>query len=86
MKREYFKPYLAVDSFQLDAAIAGACMSGGKIPINQSVEACTLLDESEGTDLTFGGACFENIMYGDGVNPDGSCYQMFIGSDMFLTS
>lgn len=41
MKKNYVKPYLAVESFQLDAAIAAACSSQGFIPINYGENSCT---------------------------------------------
>lgn len=41
MKKEYRKPYLMVESFQLDAAIAATCTSQGFLPINYSENTCT---------------------------------------------
>ena len=39
MKKKYVKPYIAVESFQLNAAIA-SCTSEGGIPINKSENDC----------------------------------------------
>ena len=50
MKKEYRKPYLAVESFQLDAAVASGC--GNAITVNQSIESCAA---SEG--YLFGPGC-----------------------------
>lgn len=41
MKRTYGKPVLAVESFQLDAAVAATCSSQGYIPINYSEDTCS---------------------------------------------
>lgn len=40
MKREYKKPYLLVETFQLNAAIAAACSSDGGIAINYGENSC----------------------------------------------
>lgn len=45
MKREYAKPSLAIESFQLDAAIAGTCAQSGAMLLNLKLESCTLNDE-----------------------------------------
>lgn len=39
MKKKYVKPYIAVESFQLNAAIA-SCTSEGYIPIGRSENNC----------------------------------------------
>ena len=44
MKKTYTKPYIAVESFQLDAAIAASC-SPTKGSLGYSVNTCTLSDE-----------------------------------------
>ncbi len=41
MRRKYEKPYLGLESFQLNAAIALSCSSGGFRPINYGEESCT---------------------------------------------
>lgn len=45
MKKKYIKPYLVVESFQLDAAIAASCSSQGFIPINYGENTCTFEGE-----------------------------------------
>lgn len=89
MKKEYIKPYLAVESFQLDAAIAGACGGANQMQLNHQVHTCTLADETNDYGLIyFGNACGTaggmDIVTPD--NPDGSCYQVFNAADQFLTS
>ena len=80
MKREYMKPYLAVESFQLDAAIAGSCT--GKMVLAHSVDDCTLVDNKGinwGND-NFGASCGIDI-----VAPD-TCYQAMAYSALYLES
>lgn len=90
MKKEYIKPYLAVESFQLDAAIAGACGSDNMMALNHSVNDCTLMDgQGENYNIDyFGAACGlaggVDIVTPD--NPDGACYMVFNAADQFLTS
>lgn len=61
MKKTYTKPYLAVESFQLDAAIATSCSSQGKAVLTQAVESCTF--ESIDPRITqFGGPCTTNVI------------------------
>lgn len=90
MKREYIKPYLAVESFQLDAAIAGACSGENMMALNHDVNDCTLMDD-RGTNyglIYFGAACGSaggmDVVTPD--NADGACYQVFNASEQFLTS
>lgn len=40
MKKTYVKPYIAVESFQLDAAIAVACSAQGYLPIGYGENSC----------------------------------------------
>lgn len=40
MKREYKKPYLLVESFQLNAAVAGSCAAQHGITINYGENSC----------------------------------------------
>lgn len=42
MKKIYSKPYLAVESFQLDAAIAASCSSQDYVPIGYGENNCGL--------------------------------------------
>ena len=41
MKKEYNKPYIGVESFQLNAAIADACSTMGSRPINHGETTCS---------------------------------------------
>ena len=80
MKKEYVKPYLAFESFQLVAALAGSC----GMPLNQSAQACSNPDYAP----LFGNNvdCGENVFTPD-YNEDGLCYQIFEGqTGGFLTS
>ena len=45
MKREYRKPYLAMESFQLNAAIAASCSSDNKQPIHYGENTCIVGDD-----------------------------------------
>ena len=40
MKKNYVKPTLVIESFQLDAAIAASCSSQDFIPINYGENSC----------------------------------------------
>ena len=61
MKKAYTKPYLAVESFQLDAAIANSCSSEGKLAINSGVNDCTF--RAIDPNITqFGPACSIDIV------------------------
>lgn len=78
MKREYKKPYLLVETFQLDAAIASSCSSNGATAINHDMQTCTAVEEAPGLGY-FGPACL--AAGGDDVNKlnggdsnDGFCY------------
>ncbi len=90
--KKYTKPYLLVESFQLDAAIAaGSCSEKagqdgkGGIAINYGVNSCVYKDD--GGDLWFGNNCGAagNVM---DQTPGDFCYQImtvdvsswFIGS------
>ena len=44
MKKTYTKPYIAMESFQLDAAIAASCTSDDKQSLGYAVNTCTLSD------------------------------------------
>lgn len=76
MKKAYVKPYLAVESFQLDAAIASSCSSEGKLALGYTMNSCTL-DDSKGTYNPnfgyFGHSCRSDVeVVGDGN--DTICY------------
>jgi len=40
-KKKYTKPYIVMESFQLNAAIAASCSSQNFIPINYGENTCT---------------------------------------------
>ena len=46
MKKIYKKPYLGVESFQLNAAVAAACSSDGRRPINHRSTTCSFPEKS----------------------------------------
>lgn len=41
MKKQYNKPYIGLESFQLNAAIADACSTMGNTPINHEEDVCS---------------------------------------------
>lgn len=47
MKKKYVKPYIAVESFQLNAAIAAACSTEGYIKINYGENSCGFGDSAD---------------------------------------
>lgn len=72
MKREYRKPYLLVESFQLDAAIAAACSEDGKMPINYGLDTCRATEEDPG--MTYiGNMCIHDVKV-EGDGNDLICY------------
>ena len=84
MKKTYVKPYIAVESFQLDAAIAASCSNDGKEPVGHTVNQCK--HESG----YFGDAC-DPFDLTDFTGPDGNdqvCYHGPIPgvADAFLAS
>lgn len=85
MKKDYIKPYLAVESFQLDAAIAGTCTGDGKMPMNHYPDSCNLEDFGE---EVFGSQCGDNVVANPGDQSDAICYQAFQANikDLFMTS
>lgn len=90
MKKTYTKPYLATESFQLDAAIAASCSSEGKGALGYSMDTCTL-DDDKGLyqpDMGyFGNACRHDVRV-EGDGNDLICYHGPLGSanSMFMNS
>jgi hypothetical protein len=83
MKKDYKKPYLLVESFQLDAAIAASCSSEKKMPLHYGLDSCTLLEEMPGLGY-FGNLCRHDVKV-DG--DDYICYHGPIPADaMFMNS
>lgn len=77
MKKQYVKPYLALESFQLVAAVAGACKdNNAQVVLGHSLETCKPEDE-----LLFGGACGDYDMTETGI-----CYQFFADPTQFAAS
>lgn len=75
MKKEYKKPILAVESFQLNAAIAGSCSNG--IPINHYEDNCGHGTATEpGFTWEFFGDlhCVTDVTLSGGDGNDGVCY------------
>lgn len=72
MKKKYVKPYIVIESFQLNAAVAASCSSEGKIPINYGEGTCNDMDEA-GTGY-FGQACETNVTVSGGDDNDEFCY------------
>lgn len=77
MKREYEKPYLAVESFQLNAAVAASCSSQGRQPINYYENNCKVGDDPGEPAIEYlGNACELDIIGGvGGDDNDSLCYQ-----------
>ena len=90
MKKNYSKPYLAVESFQLDAAIASSCSENGKVSLGHGMDTCTTFEEAPGLGY-FGLACANGGGHDVINNPgsdgnDGFCYHGPIYQDMFMNS
>lgn len=88
MKKEYVKPFLAVESFQLDAAIAASCSQLNRVTLGYTENTCTLVEEMPDLGY-FGAACAKEpsgvdvtLNPGSDVN-DGFCYH---GPIMDLTT
>ena len=76
MKKTYTKPYVIVESFQLDAAIASSCTSEGKTPLHFSEHTCTSFEEAPNL-LYFGAACADggyNVFDIPAEGNNGFCY------------
>ena len=76
MKKEYVKPYLALESFQLVAALAGSCSDSGYSTLNSSIDSCILSD-----DTLFGASCEDSVH----EYPE-LCYQGPVNGGLYLTS
>lgn len=77
MKRKYVKPFLAVESFQLDAAVAGACADAGRTPLNFQIEVCQLANGY------FSDNCEDSGL--DVYNEKDICYHAY-AHEMYITS
>ena len=72
MKKTYTKPYIAVESFQLDAAIAASCSSENKLALHYSMNTCTAAEEAPGLNY-FGNLCIHDVQV-EGDGNDLICY------------
>lgn len=72
MKKEYTKPFIIVESFQLNAAVAASCSSDNKIAINYGENTCDDLEETGAS--YFGAACSTDVTTYGGDNNDTFCY------------
>ena len=72
MKKEYKTPYLIMESFQLDAAVATSCSGAGRVALNHDINSCDL--DSIGIEY-FGSACDMDIVNNPGGDDDDTfCY------------
>lgn len=76
MKRNYNKPYLVMESFQLNAAIATSCSGEGKQPIHYGENTCTVGDDPGEQAVEYLGNACELDIVGDvgGDANDTVCY------------
>lgn len=72
MKKSYNKPYLAVEFFQLDAAIAAACSTNNLLAIHHGLDTCTAVEEAPGLNY-FGDMCMHDVKV-EGDGNDEICY------------
>lgn len=83
MKREYKKPVLAVESFQLDASVAASCSSQGYVPIGYSENTCTF-DNGQFFNLN---NCQFDLTGPDGDGNDTLCYHgPLLAGSTFISS
>ncbi len=81
--KKYTKPYLLVESFQLDTAIA-SCTSDGGMALGKYLSNCTLEEEMPGIGY-FGPACVYDARNPNDPN-DTICYHGPLGDTTFLAS
>lgn len=87
MKKEYSKPYIVMESFQLNAAIATTCTSSGKYPLNHTQDTCIDDGDKAGEPGIgyFGPACPDNVLNPGGEQDDAFCYHNAL-SDLYFES
>ena len=85
MKKTYTKPYIVMESFQLDAAIAGSCTSEGKTALNYTIATCK--DYPDAASGYFGNSCTHNVVV-EGDGNDFICYhtQTYEADTLFMNS
>ena len=81
-KKKYAKPYLIIEAFQLDTAVA-SCSGDGGVAINYSLDQCDLEDTMPGFSW-FGSACENSIL--DAQEGNTSCYNAPVDGMTFLNS
>lgn len=83
MKKEYKKPYLLVETFQLDAAIAASCSSQGFIPIGRSENTCSF----DGGQFFNYNNCQMDLTGPEGDGNDTKCYHgPMLAGNTFIAS
>lgn len=83
MKKTYTKPYLVVESFQLDASIAASCSSQGFIPIGFGENTCSF---DNGQFYNFNN-CQVDLTGPDGDGNDTLCYHgPILAQKIFVSS
>ena len=89
MKKKYSKPYIFIESFQLDASIATSCSAENKYPIHFGVQTCSAGNEEGETYVdVLGNACTINVSDNKGGDDnDTFCYHGSINPyDLFINS
>ena len=85
MKKNYTKPYIVVETFQLDAAIAASCSADGKQALNYGMDTCDLDKEMPGLNY-FGDKCVHDVKV-EGDGNDLICYHGPVpATSMFMNS
>jgi len=72
MKKKYVKPYVVVESFQLNAAVASACSTDNKLALHYAMDTCTAVEEAPGLNY-FGNLCVHDVQV-EGDGNDLICY------------
>lgn len=86
MKKAYNKPFIMVELFQLNAALAASCSSEGKEPIHYSINSCTAEEETPGAGY-IGASCEIDSTLEGGDGNDGPCYHGPINvSEIYMNS
>ena len=87
MKKKYEKPIFIVESFQLDASIAGSCSGDGQVSINHGENDC---GRGVGIDYPFQyinyNNCEVDLTGPEGDNNDTTCYHGPMAAGMTFIS
>lgn len=87
MKKEYMKPFFAVESFQLNAAVAASCSSQGKVAIQFGETDCTAMEEADGQSYFGNGICATDVTSPNEDENGAFCYQGVIDPySLFISS